>query len=124
MPKSLQLLVFALLLSTNGVDAFQMFFLNAAAAVHPSSSMVEKAGTLPRFIGRVTSVGFAFRTRMGGLSGGEQTKSKGGGEKKAVLFVCLGNICRSPAAEAVFRSVVKVGYLPNGLVKCQNIHVV
>ena len=26
--------------------------------------------------------------------------------KKAVLFVCLGNICRSPAAEAVFSYVV------------------
>lgn len=27
-------------------------------------------------------------------------------EKIAVLFVCLGNICRSPAAEAMFRLVV------------------
>ncbi|MBN2807814.1 MAG: low molecular weight phosphotyrosine protein phosphatase [Prolixibacteraceae bacterium] len=27
--------------------------------------------------------------------------------KKSVLFVCLGNICRSPSAEAVFRAVVK-----------------
>lgn len=27
--------------------------------------------------------------------------------KKAVLFVCLGNICRSPTAEAVFTDVVK-----------------
>ena len=26
--------------------------------------------------------------------------------KKKVLFVCLGNICRSPSAEAVFRSLV------------------
>lgn len=25
----------------------------------------------------------------------------------SVLFVCLGNICRSPAAEGVFRDVVK-----------------
>jgi len=25
---------------------------------------------------------------------------------KKVMFICLGNICRSPAAEAVFRSVV------------------
>jgi protein-tyrosine phosphatase len=30
-----------------------------------------------------------------------------GGEKISVLFVCLGNICRSPLAEAVFRAVVK-----------------
>mmetsp|Transcript_16664 Transcript_16664/g.32855 ORF Transcript_16664/g.32855 Transcript_16664/m.32855 type:complete len:240 (+) Transcript_16664:103-822(+) len=28
------------------------------------------------------------------------------GNKKGVLFVCLGNICRSPTAEAVFTSVV------------------
>lgn len=26
---------------------------------------------------------------------------------KRVLFVCLGNICRSPAAEGIFRSLVK-----------------
>ena len=28
-------------------------------------------------------------------------------EKKKILFVCLGNICRSPSAEAVFTGVVK-----------------
>ncbi|XP_015140324.1 low molecular weight phosphotyrosine protein phosphatase isoform X2 [Numida meleagris] len=28
------------------------------------------------------------------------------GEVKSVLFVCLGNICRSPIAEAVFRKLV------------------
>jgi len=27
--------------------------------------------------------------------------------KQRVLFVCLGNICRSPTAEAVFRDLVK-----------------
>ncbi len=27
--------------------------------------------------------------------------------RKRVLFVCLGNICRSPSAEAVFRSLVE-----------------
>jgi protein-tyrosine phosphatase len=27
-------------------------------------------------------------------------------EKKKILFVCLGNICRSPSAEAVFRNLV------------------
>ena len=30
-----------------------------------------------------------------------------GKEKVKVLFVCLGNICRSPAAEGVFRSIVE-----------------
>ncbi|KAI1200268.1 phosphotyrosine protein phosphatase I superfamily [Nemania serpens] len=30
-----------------------------------------------------------------------------GGEKVSVLFVCLGNICRSTMAEGVFRSIVK-----------------
>ncbi|MGE0525621.1 MAG: low molecular weight protein-tyrosine-phosphatase [Bdellovibrionales bacterium] len=28
-------------------------------------------------------------------------------KKKKVLFVCLGNICRSPAAEGVFRAMVR-----------------
>ena len=28
-------------------------------------------------------------------------------EKKKILFVCLGNICRSPSAEAVFRGMVE-----------------
>jgi protein-tyrosine phosphatase len=27
--------------------------------------------------------------------------------KKRILFVCLGNICRSPAAEAIFKKMVK-----------------
>ena len=36
------------------------------------------------------------------------------GKKQRVLFVCLGNICRSPAAEGVFQSVVKVtSEIPN-----------
>lgn len=28
-------------------------------------------------------------------------------EKKSVLFVCMGNICRSPTAEGVFRKIVE-----------------
>lgn len=28
-------------------------------------------------------------------------------DKKSVLFICLGNICRSPIAEAVFINIVK-----------------
>ena len=31
----------------------------------------------------------------------------GGDDTIKVLFVCLGNICRSPTAEAVFRSIVE-----------------
>ncbi|MDE5956705.1 MAG: hypothetical protein K2G78_00155, partial [Muribaculaceae bacterium] len=27
-------------------------------------------------------------------------------EKIRILFVCLGNICRSPAAEGIFRSII------------------
>ena len=30
-----------------------------------------------------------------------------GREKKRVLFVCLGNICRSPAAEGIMREIVR-----------------
>ena len=28
-------------------------------------------------------------------------------EKKKILFVCMGNICRSPSAEAVFKGLIK-----------------
>ena len=30
----------------------------------------------------------------------------GGGDKTRVLMVCLGNICRSPTAEAVFQALI------------------
>jgi len=30
-----------------------------------------------------------------------------------ILFVCLGNICRSPGAEAVFRKIVEMEHLSN-----------
>ncbi|MBB3145610.1 protein-tyrosine phosphatase [Phyllobacterium trifolii] len=33
----------------------------------------------------------------------------------SVLFVCLGNICRSPLAEGVFRSVLAAGRKGNGV---------
>ncbi|XP_034965819.1 low molecular weight phosphotyrosine protein phosphatase isoform X1 [Zootoca vivipara] len=34
-------------------------------------------------------------------------------DAKSVLFVCLGNICRSPIAEAVFRKLVTEGNIEN-----------
>ena len=34
-------------------------------------------------------------------------------EKKKILFVCLGNICRSPSAEAVFKGIIKNNGLAN-----------
>ncbi|KAF8060065.1 Zeaxanthin epoxidase [Scenedesmus sp. PABB004] len=54
------------------------------------------------------------RQRRGPLRSGMTTRAQAaaaggsgrGGKKTSVLFVCLGNICRSPSAEAVFRSVV------------------
>jgi len=36
-------------------------------------------------------------------------------DKISVLFVCMGNICRSPTAEAVFREQVKVANLVDDL---------
>ena len=39
--------------------------------------------------------------------------------KKRVLFVCLGNICRSPSAEAVFNGLIKAEGLDD-LVECDS----
>ncbi|MGD9557923.1 MAG: low molecular weight protein-tyrosine-phosphatase, partial [Mangrovibacterium sp.] len=38
---------------------------------------------------------------------------------KSVLFVCLGNICRSPSAEAVFNALIKKEGL-TGSVRCDS----
>ncbi len=35
---------------------------------------------------------------------------------KHILFVCLGNICRSPAAEGIFRKMAKTRGLPTGTI--------
>ena len=35
--------------------------------------------------------------------------------KTSVLFVCLGNICRSPAAEAVFQNLINDKGIANKL---------
>ena len=40
-------------------------------------------------------------------NGSASTIKAATGESLTVLFVCLGNICRSPMAEAVFRSLTK-----------------
>lgn len=43
-----------------------------------------------------------MRSTRANANGGGST-----GDKKKILFLCLGNICRSPTAEAVFKSVVE-----------------
>ena len=53
----------------------------------------------PRDVGRRRAPMAPLTTRA--------TAGGNGGKKTGVLFVCLGNICRSPTAEAVFRSVVE-----------------
>lgn len=40
-------------------------------------------------------------------------------EQKKILFVCLGNICRSPAAEGVMQHIVEAGGL-GGLIVCDS----
>ena len=37
-------------------------------------------------------------------------------KKKSVLFVCLGNICRSPAAEAIFIDLIEKQGLKDGFI--------
>ena len=37
-------------------------------------------------------------------------------QKISVLFVCLGNICRSPAAEAIFKSLIEMKGLTDGFI--------
>ena len=37
-------------------------------------------------------------------------------KKISVLFVCLGNICRSPAAEAIFKSLIEKKGLTDGFI--------
>lgn len=38
------------------------------------------------------------------------------GMKTKILFVCMGNICRSPTAQGVFQSLVKAGNLQDFVV--------
>ena len=40
------------------------------------------------------------------MAEGEQSSMRGNSARVAVLFVCTGNICRSPTAEGVFRALV------------------
>ena len=44
---------------------------------------------------------------MAGSSEANSSGSMHGRKKVGVLFVCLGNICRSTMAEGVFRHIVK-----------------
>jgi protein-tyrosine phosphatase len=37
---------------------------------------------------------------------------------KSVLFVCLGNICRSPAAEEIFRKICEENHFPCTISSC------
>ena len=37
-------------------------------------------------------------------------------KKISVLFVCLGNICRAPAAEAIFKSLLEKKDLTDGFI--------
>ena len=39
---------------------------------------------------------------------------------KKVLFVCLGNICRSPMAEAVFKKMVSDENLQDKIINLKN----
>lgn len=59
----------------------------------------------PAFLGRGrAAVRVGLRASIGGIdttTGGEQTMSAS--NTIGILFVCLGNICRSPTAEGVFR---------------------
>ena len=59
--------------------------------------------------GRTDANGWAVVSRSSGRNdGGEERLARGEVvERVAVLFVCLGNICRSPLAEGVFREVVR-----------------
>jgi protein-tyrosine phosphatase len=36
--------------------------------------------------------------------------------KKSILFVCLGNICRSPGAEAIFNSIIRDEHLNDEII--------
>jgi hypothetical protein len=72
-------------------------------------------------LGAVLREGRVSRARRRGRAGGRapglppepgrprthsRAQTAGAGGKTGVLFVCLGNICRSPAAEAVFKAVL------------------
>jgi protein-tyrosine phosphatase len=45
--------------------------------------------------------------RVNGSSAGRAGASPAAGKQLRVLFVCMGNICRSPTAEGVFRRLVE-----------------
>ncbi|OQV15347.1 putative Low molecular weight phosphotyrosine protein phosphatase [Hypsibius exemplaris] len=66
---------------------------NAPSRAHTSSSSESN------------SISTRIRRSLPCLFGGDMDEGKV--NPRSVLFICLGNICRSPIAEAVFRQVVK-----------------
>ncbi|KAG2329970.1 hypothetical protein Bca4012_020510 [Brassica carinata] len=78
---------------------FASTFLSAKHTSHKNPNLVSSFREKPRFL---PSVGcFASSSPMATPTESSETKPL------SVLFVCLGNICRSPAAEGVFRDIVK-----------------
>ena len=67
--------------------------ISAAAATQPVARSVPALGQTQRQRGPHVS--------------SSTTSAQQTADKTRVLFVCLGNICRSPTAEAVFKSVVE-----------------
>ena len=86
------------------------------SAVFPSSlgtyELREASKGSASYINRavISVVKNAKQTNRFKIAMNNEDKAVGVTKKKSVLFVCLGNICRSPAAEGVFRSVVKVSH--------------
>ncbi|GAB5356486.1 hypothetical protein AAMO2058_000294000 [Amorphochlora amoebiformis] len=86
---------------------FGFLCIVSLASSAPTSSRVTGGlgvrGRLARF-GTLRATGVSRREPSHAEVSGEMPPASG---KKKVLFVCLGNICRSPTAEAVFKKVTE-----------------
>ena len=80
-----------------------------------SNSYSAKLHSKIRF-GRILTSHLGYRSRSNSLSMSTGTSTSSAttnmngndnGNKLSVMFICLGNICRSPTAEAVFKSIVE-----------------